>query len=252
MRCLSLLLLPIVLIIILISPVMAEETVARESVDGEEGAEEDWDEFVDPDPWRGMNKKIHNFNDFVDVKLVRPVAVGYQKVTPQFFENGISNVFNNLDDVGDAVNNVLQGKIGEGLSDVARVLVNSTVGILGWFDPATRMELTDHEEDWGQTFAVWGVPAGPYFVIPGLGPSTVRNAISRFLDGAVNPIRYLYPVRHRNMVYALRGIDTRAGLLSVDGVIFGDRYVFYRDAYLQRREYLEKDGEVDDPFADDF
>lgn len=215
-------------------------------------AEEDLDEFVDTDPWRGLNQKIHNFNDFADVKLVRPVAVGYRKVTPQFFRTSVSNVFNNLDDVGDAVNNVLQGKVGDGLSDVARVLINSTIGIAGLFDPATRMGLVDHEEDWGQTFAVWGIPAGPYFVIPGLGPSTLRNTISRFFDGAVDPVRYLYPVRHRNTIYAFRALQDRTNLLSVDGVVFGDKYIFYRDAYLQRREYLEKDGEVDDPFADDF
>jgi phospholipid-binding lipoprotein MlaA len=215
-------------------------------------AEEDFDEFVDPDPWRGMNQQIHNFNDILDVKLVRPVAVGYRKVTPQFFRTGVSNVFSNLDDVGDAVNNVLQGKVGDGMSDVVRVVVNSTIGIAGLFDPATKLGLVDHEEDFGQTFAVWKIPAGPYFVIPGLGPSTLRNTVSRFFDGAVDPVRYLYPVNHRNMTYAFRALQDRTDLLSVDGVVFGDKYIFYRDAYLQRREYLEKDGEVSDPFADDF
>ena len=140
----------------------------------------------------------------------------------------------------------------DGISDVARVLVNSTIGIGGLLDPATGLGLIDHEEDWGQTFAKWGVPAGRYFVIPGLGPSTVRNTAARFFDGSTNPLRYLYPVRHRNSLYALRALQDRANLLTVDGVVFGDKYIFYRDAYLQRREYLENDGEVIDPFADDF
>jgi phospholipid-binding lipoprotein MlaA len=215
-------------------------------------AEDEFTEFVDSDPWRGVNQKVHNFNDFADVELVRPVALGYRRITPGFFRTGVSNVFSNLDDVGDAINNGLQGKVGDGISDVTRVLINSTIGLAGLFDPATPLGLVDHEEDWGQTFAVWGVPAGPYFVIPGLGPSTVRDTASRFFDGAVNPLRYLYPVRHRNTLFALRALQDRTDLLSVDGVVFGDKYIFYRDAYLQRREYLEKDGEVDDPFADDF
>ncbi len=215
-------------------------------------AEDEEDKFVDPDPWVGLNRGTHNFNDFIDRKLVRPVAVGYRRFIPQFVRNSVSNVFSNLEDVGDAINNVLQGKVGDGASDVVRVLVNTTVGIGGLFDPASRMGLVDHEEDFGQTFGKWGVPNGPYFVIPGLGPSSVRDGLARLLDGSVNPLRYLYPVSHRNMIYALRAVQFRTDLLIVDSVVFGDKYIFYRDAYLQRREYLVKDGEVSDPFADDF
>jgi phospholipid-binding lipoprotein MlaA len=220
----------------------------------DEYEEDDYEEerFIDPDPWVGLNRGTHNLNDFFDRKLVRPVAVGYRKVIPQFARTGVSNVFSNLEDIGDAINNVLQGKVRDGSSDVVRVLVNTTIGIAGFFDPASRMGLVDHEEDFGQTFGKWGVPTGPYFVIPALGPSSVRDGLARILDGSVNPLRYLYPVSHRNTILAFRGVVYRADLLVVDDVVFGDKYIFYRDAYFQRREYLLKDGEVSDPFADDF
>jgi phospholipid-binding lipoprotein MlaA len=220
------------------------------SVAAEEDEEEE--EFKDIDPWVGVNRGTQKFNDFFDRILIRPLAVGYRKVMPQFARNGVNNVFSNLEDIGDAINNVLQGKVKDGSSDVVRFVVNTTVGIGGLFDPASRIGLVDHEEDFGQTFAKWGVPNGPYLVIPALGPSSVRDGFGRLLDGSVNPLRYLYPVAHRNTIYAFRGIVYRADLLVVDDVVFGDKYIFYRDAYFQRREYLVNDGEVADPFADDF
>ena len=215
-------------------------------------AQNDEDEFADPDPWVRANRVTHNFNDFADRILVRPIAVAYRKVIPQVARRGVGNVFSNLGDVGNAVNNVLQGKVAGGASDLARVLINSTVGIGGLFDAASRMGLDEHEEDWGQTFAKWGVPTGPYVVIPGFGPGSVRDGVSRILDGALDPVRYLYPVSHRNLTYTLRVVRDRTNLLNVESVVFGDKYIFYRDAYLQRREYLVNDGEVSDPFADDF
>jgi phospholipid-binding lipoprotein MlaA len=219
------------------------------SVAAEEDEEE---EFKDIDPWVGVNRGTQKFNDFFDRILIRPIAVGYRKVMPRFARNGVNNVFSNLEDIGDAINNVLQGKVKDGSSDIVRFVVNTTVGIGGLFDPASRIGLVDHDEDFGQTFGKWGVPNGPYFVIPALGPSSVRDGLGRLLDGAVNPLRYVYPVRRRNTLYAFRGIVYRADLLVVDDVVFGDKYIFYRDAYFQRREYLVNDGEVADPFADDF
>lgn len=213
-------------------------------------AEEDG--IANPDPWAGLNHGTHNVNDFADRKLLKPLALGYRKLVPGFARQGVSNVFSNLRDVGDAVNNLLQGKIGKSASDLGRVLVNSTLGIAGLFDPASRIGLNDHEEDWGQTLGVWGVPQGPYLVIPVLGPSSVRDGLARILDGAVNPLRYLYPVADRNAAYVLRSIQNRSDLIAMEGVVFGDKYIFYRDAYLQRRDYLVNDGEVSDPFADDF
>lgn len=210
------------------------------------------DEIAGPDPWVQVNRVTHNINDFADRILVRPVAVAYRKVIPRFARRGVGNAFSNLEDVGNAVNNMLQGKVGSGVNDLLRVLINSTIGVGGLFDPASAMGLDQHEEDWGQTFARWGVPGGPYVVIPVLGPASVRDGVARILDSAFNPVRYLYPVSHRNLIYAMSALRDRTDLLRVDTVVFGDRYIFYRDAYLQRRDYLINDGEVADPFADDF
>lgn len=209
-------------------------------------------ETSNPDPLKPINQPIQKFNDFMDEKLVRQVAVGYHNVMPDFAERGVGNFFGNLRDVSDMVNNVLQGKPADGMSDFLRIVVNTTVGIGGLFDPATKIGLVDHNEDWGQTFGVWGFGPGPYVVMPGRGPSTIRDSIGLMLDSATNPWRYLEPVPHRNVGYAVDLIDTRAGLLGADKVVFGDRYIFFRDAYLQRREYLINDGQVSDPFADDF
>lgn len=210
------------------------------------------DEIAGPDPWVQVNRVTHNINDFADRILVRPVAVAYRTVIPRFARRGVGNAFSNLEDVGNAVNNMLQGKVGSGVNDLLRVLINSTIGVGGLFDPASAMGLDQHEEDWGQTFARWGVPGGPYVVIPVLGPASVRDGVARILDSAFNPVRYLYPVSHRNLIYAMSALRDRTDLLRVDTVVFGDRYIFYRDAYLQRRDYLINDGEVADPFADDF
>lgn len=204
------------------------------------------------DSLESFNRKIYAFNEFADSKVLKPVAKGYRKVTPGFVRRGIGNVFSNLDDVNNSLNNVFQGKFVDGASDFSRLLVNTTIGVGGIFDPASSIGLKKHQEDWGQTFAVWGMPAGPYVVLPFLGPATLRHAALRPVDAIADPLAYLHPVDHRNWLYALRIIDDREGLLDAEKVMFGERYVFLREAYLQRREYLINDGAVDDPFADDF
>lgn len=209
-------------------------------------------EETNVDPLEPFNRKIHAFNDFADQKVLKPVAKGYRKVTPQFVRRRIGNVFSNLADVNNGINNLLQGKFGAGAGDFGRLLINTTVGIGGIFDPATGMGLVKHEEDWGQTFAVWGIPDGPYLVLPFLGPSSFRNASSRPFNSALDPVVYLHPERDRYVVYMTRIIHDRSTLLDAEKAIFGDKYIFYREAYLQRREYLIKDGEVSDPFAEDF
>jgi len=208
--------------------------------------------LANEDPYEGFNRKIHNFNDFADRKIIRPVAVGYDKVMPNPAKRIVTNFFGNLVEVGNGLNNLLQGKPKRAASDVSRVLINTTIGIGGLFDPATRMGLRASDEDFGQTLAVWGVPRGPYFVMPFLGPSTVRDVFSRAVDSRLDPLRYYYPVSHRNSLFAFSVLHTRSQLLAADSVVFGDRYIFYRDAYLQRREFQEKDGEIDDPFDDEF
>jgi phospholipid-binding lipoprotein MlaA len=204
------------------------------------------------DRFETINRKVHGFNDFVDTKLIRPAAKAYTKALPTPIRLSVRNFFGNLSDVGDIINNALQGKPKQALSDLGRVLVNSSIGIGGLFDPASRMGLVDHDEDFSQTLAVWGVPRGPYIVIPGVGPSDTRDIFGRLGNHRMDPLRYYYPVTHRNSLATFRLMGVRARLLAVDDVVFGDKYIFYRDAYLQRREFLEKDGQVDDLFGDEF
>ena len=207
---------------------------------------------VDPDPWIGMNRGIYGFNDKLDTWFLRPVASGYDKIMPDPFQKGVSNVFDNIGTPAVAINQFLQGKPGAGTVDVGRFLINTTIGLLGLFDVAYQMGLKQHEEDFGQTLAVWGVAQGPYLIIPLRGSSTVTHAGGMIVDSFLNPIRFLRPVSHRNVVYALSFVDLRARLLGIEGLISGDEYLFIRDAYLQQRTYLINDGEIeDDPFLDD-
>ena len=205
----------------------------------------------DPDPWIGMNRALWNFNDALDRALLRPIARGYRAITPDLLEEGISNFFDNLQVPGTALNQLLQGKPKSMLSDVARFGVNSTFGVLGIFDVATRSGLPQHEEDFGQTLVVWGIPQGPYFMIPIRGPSTVTHAGGMFVDALTNPIRYIRNVRVRNVTYGLYFLDLRKRLLTAEVLISGDEYLFIRDAFLQRRDFLIRDGEFEeDPFMD--
>jgi phospholipid-binding lipoprotein MlaA len=204
------------------------------------------------DRFETINRKVHGFNDFMDTKLMRPAAKAYKKVLPAPVRYSVRNFVGNLSDVGDIINNALQGKPKQALSDFGRVLVNSSIGIGGLFDPASRMGLVDHDEDFSQTLAVWGVPRGPFIVIPGLGPSDARGIFGRASNEGVDPLPYYHPVPHRNSLATVRLLSIRAKLLAVDGVVFGDKYIFYRDAYLQHREFLEKDGQLDDPFGEEF
>ena len=204
------------------------------------------------DRFETINRKVHGFNDFMDTKLMRPAAKAYKKVLPAPVRYSVRNFVGNLSDVGDIINNALQGKPKQALSDFGRVLVNSSIGIGGLFDPASRMELVDHDEDFSQTLAVWGVPRGPFIVIPGLGPSDARGILGRASNEGVDPLPYYHPVPHRNSLATVRLLSIRAKLLAVDGAVFGDKYIFYRDAYLQHRKFLETDGQVDDPFGDEF
>jgi phospholipid-binding lipoprotein MlaA len=197
------------------------------------------------DPWEGMNRKTFAFNDAVDRAVLKPVAQAYQKVTPAFMQQGIGNFYANLEDVGTGLNNFMQGKFGNGLSDTGRVVVNTVFGVFGLWDVATPLGLEKHEEDFGQTLGWWGVAPGPYFVIPFLGPSTVRDAPARFID----PSWYWPRVLDNDTLYwSLWGLDKvrqRAGLLKAEGVLDEaalDRYSFIRDAWWQRRRNQVYDG----------
>jgi phospholipid-binding lipoprotein MlaA len=196
------------------------------------------------DPWEGLNRKTFAFNDALDRAVMKPIAQGYQKVTPAFAREGVNNFYGNLEDIGTSLNNLLQGKIGEGLSDAGRVVVNSVLGVFGLWDVATPMGLEKHEEDFGQTLGKWGVAPGPYFVIPLLGPSTVRDAPAR----AVDPARFYNDYLPDRVYWSWWGLDkvrTRANLFKAEGVLDEaalDKYSFIRDAWWQRRRNQVYDG----------
>ncbi|WNW10857.1 VacJ family lipoprotein [Pseudomonas sp. DTU_2021_1001937_2_SI_NGA_ILE_001] len=203
---------------------------------------------AEEDPWEGVNRVIFRFNDTVDRYTFKPLAQGYQYVTPQFVEDGVHNFFNNIGDVGNLANNVLQAKPQAAGVDTARLLVNTTFGLLGFIDVGTRMGLQRNDEDFGQTLGYWGVGSGPYVVLPLLGPSTVRDAFAKYPDTYTAPWRYIDHVPTRNTALGVSLVDTRASLLSAERLVTGDKYTFVRNAFLQNREFKVKDGQVEDDF----
>ncbi|WP_231423180.1 MlaA family lipoprotein [Pseudomonas sp. Leaf59] len=200
------------------------------------------------DPWESVNRPIFSFNDTVDTYALKPIAQGYQFITPQFVQDGVHNFFRNIGDVGNLANNVLQLKPHNAGVDTARLLVNTTFGVLGFVDVGTRMGLQRSDEDFGQTLGYWGVGSGPYVMLPLLGPSTLRDAPSKYVDSYTSPYRYMNDIDWRNSVFGLNLVDTRASLLDSEKLITGDKYTFIRNAYLQNREFKVKDGKVVDDF----
>jgi phospholipid-binding lipoprotein MlaA len=198
------------------------------------------------DPWEVYNRHMADFNDRADKYVLEPVARGYTNVVPAPVRDCIGNIFRNLGDVGNTINNLLQGKPAEASSDICRVAINTTVGLLGCFDVATKVGLTRSNEDFGQTFGRWGIGPGPYFVLPILGPSTVRDAIGRVADIYTDPLTYnTWDQAYAIAAWSLRLIDVRAGLLDATKLLEGaalDKYQFVRDGYLQRRRNLIYDG----------
>jgi len=197
------------------------------------------------DPWEPLNRTTFEFNDAADRAILKPLAEGYVAIVPGLIRTGIHNFFENIADVGTALNNFLQGKPEEGVNDLGRVMMNTTIGFLGIFDVASDAGMEKHSEDFGQTLGVWGVRSGPYFVIPLLGPSTARDAPAR----AVDPSWYYANAIDSNTVYwSLWGLDqvrNRANLLKAESVLDQaalDRYTFVRDAWLQRRRSQVYDG----------
>lgn len=204
------------------------------------------------DPYEGFNRTMYGFNDGLDRYFLKPVAQSYHFVTPDFFEDGISNFFSNLLELRSAFNSVLQGKGGKVVHYTGRFLVNSTVGIGGLFDAANPMGIEKIEgEDFGQTLGAWGVESGPYLVLPLFGPSNLRDSVSMPVDIYTDPVTYLESSHARHGLDFLDLVDDRAKLLETEKLISGDRYIFIRNAYLQRREYLINDGEVEDTFGTD-
>lgn len=197
------------------------------------------------DPIEGFNRAMYAFNEGVDTVLIKPVAQGYDAVLPSPVRTGVTNFFGNIADFFIGVNNLLQGKPDQAASDLGRVLVNSTVGLLGLIDVASDAGLEKHEEDFGQTFGRWGIGDGAYVVLPIFGPRTVRDTVGLVLDVKVDPVANIDHVPTRNAALGLRIVDTRADMLPADKVIEEaalDKYSYVRDGYLQRRRSLVHDG----------
>lgn len=202
------------------------------------------------DPFEPMNRRIHAFNLNVDKAVAKPVATGYTKITPDFIEKAVSNFSSNLGTPAVAINQFLQGNIKLGIEDSMRFVFNSTLGLGGLIDISTPMGLVKHEEDFGQTLAVWGVGSGPYLSLPFFGPTNVRDGTGRLFDLAFNPLSYLEDDGARTATDGLLLVDRRAALLGSEELLTGDTYLLVRDAYNQRREFLIKNGEVEDSFLD--
>ena len=204
------------------------------------------------DPFEDLNRDIFIFNEKLDEKLLKPAALTYRKVTPQFARTGVTNFFNNLEEIDTTINQVLQGEIKYAFNDAGRFVINSTIGLFGLIDVASKMGLEKHEEDFGQTLGVWGFDSGPYIMIPFLGPSNPRDLLSRpissFLSGT-------FAMEDNDVKITLVGIDaleTRERLLDAETLIIGDKYIFVKDAYVQSREYEINNGSTeDDEFLDD-
>lgn len=200
------------------------------------------------DPWQGYNRVMFRINDNIDAYTLKPLAKGYQAVTPQLLEDGVHNIFKNIGDVGNLANNLLQGKVHDAGVDTGRLIFNTSFGLLGFFDVATPMGLQRSDEDFGQTLGAWGLGSGPYVVLPLLGPSSVRDAVGKVPDSMLTAQAYIDHVPTRNVVYGVNAVDTRASLLSAERLISGDKYIFIRNAYLQNREFRVRDGQVEDDF----
>jgi phospholipid-binding lipoprotein MlaA len=200
------------------------------------------------DPWERFNRSSFAFNDALDKAIAKPVAKAYKKVTPHIVRTGVSNFVSNLGGVTTIVNDVLQGKMKQAGHDSARFMLNSTLGLAGLFDPASAAGLEHNDEDFGQTLGKWGVKSGPYLMLPFLGPSTVRDTIGRLPDQFSYPVNYLQDDSTRYIIRGVEFLDLRAGLLDLDAQLERsyDRYAFVRNAWLQRREFQVKDGNVDD------
>ena len=204
------------------------------------------------DPFEDLNRDVFIFNEKLDEKLLKPAALTYRKVTPQFARTGVTNFFNNLEEIDTTINQVLQGEIKYAFNDAGRFVINSTIGLFGLIDVASKMGLEKHEEDFGQTLGVWGFNSGPYIMIPFLGPSNPRDLLSRpissFLSGT-------FAMEDNDVKITLVGIDaleTRERLLDAETLIIGDKYIFVKDAYIQSREYEINNGSTeDDEFLDD-
>jgi phospholipid-binding lipoprotein MlaA len=198
------------------------------------------------DPLEGFNRAMYTLNQDLDGMLLKPVADVYDVAVPQFVDDGLTNVFSNLDDLGIVFHGLMQLKFSQAGSDLGRFGLNSTLGVLGFFEVASGFGFPKHNEDFGQTLGFWGVESGSYLVLPLFGPSSLRDAVGRGGDIVFGLRTYIPGVRTRNTLRGVEIVDTRSDLKGKENVLdtaATDPYSFLRDAYLQRREVLVRDGE---------
>jgi len=215
------------------------------------------------DPWESWNRSTLEFNEDFDDIIMKPLAKGYLFSTPEPIDRGVSNFFNNIDDIGISINSLLQLKFIDSATDISRFIINSTIGIAGVIDVATMIDLAKHNEDFGQTLGVWGVPSGPYLVLPFWGPSSPRGTAGLIGDGVLDPLNYTIfagPAISAAGTVAdiLDSTDKRAGFMTTERFVNEaaiNRYDFIKSSYIQYREYLVNDGEIPeddlfDPYLD--
>ncbi len=207
------------------------------------------------DPWTEWNHGAQNFNDHVDKYVLKPVAKGYQFITPKFLNDGITNIFSNVNDIGVTFNDIFQMKFSQGGQDATRFLINTTAGVGGFMDIANKLDLPKHKEDFGQTLGYWGVPSGNYLVLPFWGPSSPRDTLGLIGDAFLNPVTYVSIFGSSAVTAITAGtkaldvVDHRDELMTNEKILSEgavDRYDFFKNSYQQNREYLIKDGKQDD------
>lgn len=202
------------------------------------------------DPWESMNRRVFAFNETLDKYLLKPVARGYRFVLPDFAQRGVTNFISNIYEFNDVINSILQGRAEGAAQSSGRFVINTTLGLLGLFDVATPMGIPLQRSDFGQTLAVWGVDTGPFVMLPLLGPRTVRSGAGYFFD-TYTSIPALIENREAAWIFwTIEVVDYRVRLLDAEDLITGDRYIFFRDAYMQARESFVNGGVVDDTFSD--
>lgn len=212
-------------------------------------------EVNEKDPWEGWNRGTQEFNDDLDKTILKPMAKGYQWITPKFVDDGITNFFSNMNDIGVTLNDFMQLKLAQGGMDASRFLVNTTAGVAGFIDVAKMIDLPKHNEDFGQTLGFWGVPSGNYLVLPFMGASSPREVVGAVGDALMNPLTYTFAVAGGGAAVSAVNAgaktvdvtDTRADLMTTEKIVNEasvDRYSFIKNSYQQRREHLVHDGNV--------
>jgi len=204
------------------------------------------------DPFEDINRVVFNISDSLDEAILRPTAEIYSEYTPLFIKDSVTNFFSNIAEIDTVINQLLQGKPKLAAQDSLRFLINTTIGVGGIFDVASRMGFERHDEDFGQTLGYWGIASGPYVFIPFVGPSTVRDVFGIPLSWYVSGSFAIEDDKTKIVFSFLDVIETRERILAAENLIIGDKYEFVKDVFLQSREHSVQDGEVEDEFLSEF